>query len=133
MWVEGGTARLSTLAFGAGMVGYGLEVVGQAPQVTLTLPAQSGRSPESAAVLTDLGYAMIAIANLPLAVMFAAVAVVSLRTGAFPAWLGGSRGWPRWPRWRCRSRSSIREGRWHRRAGQATSSISCPWSGWSRQ
>jgi hypothetical protein len=85
---EGGTARLSTLAFAAGMVGYGLEVIGQAPQVTLTLPAQSGRSPESAAVLTDLGYAMIAVANLPLAVMFAAVAVVSLRTGAFPTWLG---------------------------------------------
>ena len=85
---EGGTGRLSTLAFTAGMIGYGLNVIGQAPQITLTLPAASGMAPGSAALLTDLGYVMLVVANIPLAVMYAAVAVVSLRTKVFPTWLG---------------------------------------------
>lgn len=85
---EGATGRLSTLAFAAGMIGYGLNVVGQAPQITLTLPSQAGMEPGSAAVLTDLGWVMLIVANIPLAVMFTAVAVVSLRTRVFPVWLG---------------------------------------------
>lgn len=85
---EQGTGRLATVAFGAGMVGYGLNVVGQAPQITLTLPSQAGMQAGSAAVLTDLGYVMITIANIPIAVMFLAIAVVSLRTRVFPTWLG---------------------------------------------
>jgi hypothetical protein len=88
MQAEGGTGRLSAVAFGAGMIGYGLNVVGQAPQITLTLPSRAGMPPEVAAVLTDLGYVMLIVANVPLAVMFAAVAVVSVRARAFPAWLG---------------------------------------------
>jgi len=39
-------------------------------------------------VLTDLGWVMLIVANIPLAVMFTAVAVVSLRTRVFPVWLG---------------------------------------------
>jgi hypothetical protein len=85
---EGTTGRLSTLAFAAGMIGYGLNVVGQAPQITLTLPSAAGMAPGTAAVLTDLGWVMLIVANIPLAVMFAAVAVVSLRTRVFPIWLG---------------------------------------------
>jgi hypothetical protein len=85
---EGATGRLSTLAFAAGMIGYGLNVVGQAPQITLTLPSAAGMEPGSAAVLTDLGWVMLILANVPLAVMFSAVAVVSLRTRVFPVWLG---------------------------------------------
>ncbi len=85
---EGATGRLSTLAFAAGMIGYGLNVVGQAPQITLTLPSAAGMAPGSAAVLTDLGWVMLIVANIPLAVMFFAVAVVSLRTRVFPVWLG---------------------------------------------
>jgi hypothetical protein len=85
---EGATGRLATLAFAAGMIGYGLNVVGQAPQITLTLPSAAGMAPETAAVLTDLGWVMLIVANIPLAVMFFAVAVVSLRTRVFPLWLG---------------------------------------------
>src|SRR6266487_4842902 len=85
---EGATGRLSTLAFAAGMIGYGLNVVGQAPQFTLSLPSAAGMAPGSAAVLTDLGWVMLIVANIPLAVMFFAVAVVSLRTRVFPVWLG---------------------------------------------
>lgn len=85
---EGATGRLSTLAFAAGMIGYGLNVVGQAPQITLTLPSAAGTAPGSAALLTDLGWVMLIVANIPLAVMFFAIAVVSLRTRVFPVWLG---------------------------------------------
>ncbi len=85
---EGATGRLSALAFAAGMIGYGLNVVGQAPQITLTLPSAAGVAPGSGAALTDLGWVMLIVANVPLAVMFFAVAVVSLRTRVFPAWLG---------------------------------------------
>jgi hypothetical protein len=86
--VEGGTGVISATASGAGLLGYGLSIVGQGPQITLTLPAQSQIQPEMAAVLTDLGYAMITVANVPIAVMFAAIAVLTLRTGGFPRWLG---------------------------------------------
>ena len=85
---EGATGQLSTLAFTAGMIGYGLNVVGQAPQITLTLPSAAAWQPGSAAMLTDLGWVMIIVANIPLAVMFFAVAAVSLRTRVFPVWLG---------------------------------------------
>jgi len=85
---ESAPGRLSTLAFTAGMIGYGLNMVGQAPQITLTLPSAHGMTPGTAAVLTDLGWVLLIVANIPLAVMFFAVAVVSLRTKVFPVWLG---------------------------------------------
>jgi hypothetical protein len=85
---EPGTGRVTMIAFTAGMIGYGLIIVGQAPQITLTLPAQASMDPALAALLTDLGYVMLLVANIPLAVMFTAIAVVSLRHGAFPTWLG---------------------------------------------
>ena len=70
------------------MVAYGLDIVGQAPQITVTLHAMDGVGPTSAATLTDLGYVILVVANIPLAVMFTAIAVVSLRSRAFPIWLG---------------------------------------------
>ena len=85
---EDAPGRLSTLAFTAGMIGYGLNVVGQAPQVTLTLPSAHTMTPGTAAALTDLGWVLLIVANIPLAVMFFAVAAVSLRTKVFPVWLG---------------------------------------------
>ena len=85
---EAGTGRVTMIAFTAGMIGYGLTIVGQAPQITLTLPAQASVDPALAALLTDLGYVMLLVANIPLAVMFTAIAVVSLRNAAFPTWLG---------------------------------------------
>jgi hypothetical protein len=84
---EPGTGRLSSIAFGAGMICYGLNVVGQAPQITLALPTAAAIEP-AAAMLTDLGYVMLLVANLPLAVMFSAVAMASLLSRAFPKWLG---------------------------------------------
>jgi len=85
---EAGTGRVTMIAFTAGMIGYGLTIVGQAPQITLTLPAQASVDPALAALLTDLGYVMLLVANIPLAVMYTAIAVVSLGNAAFPTWLG---------------------------------------------
>lgn len=85
---EGGTAPISGIAFGAGVVWAGLNVVGLAPQLSLTLGAGRTVDAAVAATLTDLGYTMLTLANLPLGVMLTAVAVTSLRTRAFPAWAG---------------------------------------------
>jgi hypothetical protein len=78
----------ATIAFGAGAVGYGVNVVGQAPQVTLTLPTEAAIPGQTAGVLTDLGYALLALANAPIAVMFGALGIGILRSRALPAWLG---------------------------------------------
>jgi len=85
---EGGGAPLAHVAFGSGLVWAGLNIVGQAPQILLTLPSQAALDPTLARLLADLCFVMLNVANLPLAVMFAATAMVSLKTHALPAWLG---------------------------------------------
>lgn len=80
--------RVSMIAFTAGMVGCGLTLLALGPQLALTLPDRSWIEPATAAMAVDLGYVMLTVAGLPMAVMYAAVAVVSLRDSAFPAWLG---------------------------------------------
>jgi hypothetical protein len=85
---EPGAGPVTMIAFTAGITGYGLIILGQAPQITLTLPAQASVDPALAALLTDLGYVMLLVSNIPIAVMFTGIAVVSLRHGAFPTWLG---------------------------------------------
>jgi hypothetical protein len=47
MKAEGGTGRLSTVAFGAGIIWAGTNVVGQAPQIALTLPSSRMIRPQS--------------------------------------------------------------------------------------
>jgi hypothetical protein len=81
---EGGTGRLSTVAFGAGTVWVGVNMVAQAFQIGL---ATNPRAAAPVALIATMN-AVFTIAALPLAVMMAAVAVVSLRYRAFPAWLG---------------------------------------------
>jgi hypothetical protein len=81
---EGGTGRLSTVAFGAGIVWVGINMVAQAFQIGLTANPRAG----APVALIGTANAVFTIAALPLAVMMAAVAVVSLRYWAFPAWLG---------------------------------------------
>jgi hypothetical protein len=81
---EGGTGRLSTVAFGAGLVWVGINMVALAFQIGLVANPRAG----AAAALIGTMNAVFTIAALPLAVMMAAVAVVSLRSRAFPAWLG---------------------------------------------
>lgn len=85
---EGGTGRLSTVAFGAGLVGIGINMLVQAPQSALAMASNRQVEPGLAGMISDLGYALSTIAYVPVAVMLIAVAVVSFRHKAFPAWLG---------------------------------------------
>jgi hypothetical protein len=85
---EGGTGRLTALMFGAGLVGIGLQAAIQAPQSALAMASDGTLDPQLAAMTSNLGYALSVIAYVPLAVMLAAVAVVTLRTRALPVWIG---------------------------------------------
>ncbi len=84
---EGGGAPLANAAFGAGILSSGLNIVGQAPQILLTLPSQAALDPSLARLLADLCFVMLNVANLPLAVMFAATAAVGFKTRVLPVWL----------------------------------------------
>ena len=66
----------------------GLNILGQAAQITLTLPSQARIPPEVAAAVADLCLVTLNLANLPAAVMFLAIALLSLRLRAYPRWLG---------------------------------------------
>jgi hypothetical protein len=81
---EGGTGRLSNIAFGAGVAWTTLNMLAQAFQIGAASDPQ-GAAPTA---LIKTMTAVFTIANLPLAVMLAAVAVVSLRHHAFATWLG---------------------------------------------
>src|SRR6266511_5118943 len=81
---EGGTGRLSTVAFGAGVASTVITVVALAFQIGLATAPGGDVAP----ALVGTMDALFTVANLPLAVMLIAVAVVSFRTRAFPAWLG---------------------------------------------
>jgi hypothetical protein len=81
---ESGTGRVSTVAFGAGVTWIGVNVVAQAFAVGLAMAPAAGAPP---ALISTMN-AMFTIAALPLGVMLIAVAVVSLRHRAFPAWIG---------------------------------------------
>jgi hypothetical protein len=85
---ESETGRLSTVAFGAGVIWAGLQMMLQSVQVALAMGVGGDVAPGLAGMLGDLTYALSVIAYVPMAVTLAAVAVVTLRTGVFPAWLG---------------------------------------------
>jgi hypothetical protein len=81
---EGGTGRLSMVAYGAGVASTVVTLVALAFQVGLAGAAGDAGQP----ALVGTMDALFVIANLPLAVMLIAIAVVTFRTAAFPAWLG---------------------------------------------
>lgn len=81
---EQGNGRLSSVAFGAGVAWAALNMLAQAFQIGVA-GDPGGDAP--IALLKTMN-AVFTVANLPLAVMLAAVAVVSLRHHAFPVWLG---------------------------------------------
>jgi Domain of unknown function (DUF4386) len=81
---EGGTGRLATVALAAGVASTVVTVVALTFQVGLAAASGGTGQPALVAVMD----ALFTAANVPLAVMLVAVALVSLRTGALPAWLG---------------------------------------------
>ena len=79
---------MSGIAFAAGALAVGLNILGQAAQITLTLPSQARIPPDVAAAVADLCLVTLNLANLPAGVMFLAIALLSLRLRAYPRWLG---------------------------------------------
>jgi hypothetical protein len=87
MRTERGTGTLSTIAFGAGLVSAGLQMVLQCFQVALAVGASTLLERGVVALFGRLGWALSVIAYVPMGVMLAAVAAVSFVYGAFPRWL----------------------------------------------
>ncbi len=81
---EGDRARLSGVALNAGVASTVVTLVALAFQVGLASAALNAGQP----ALVGTMDALFVIANLPLAVMLLAVAVLTFRTGVLPAWLG---------------------------------------------
>jgi len=84
---EEGTGRLSSVAFGAGILWAGLQLVLQSAQVALAMGANAELPAALAGMMGDLTYALSVIAYVPMGIMLIAVAVASWRFKAFPAWL----------------------------------------------
>lgn len=84
---EGPTGVYATLAYGAGVLGVGISALLHGPQVALAMVADGELAPGLAAAMGGLGFVLSLIALVPTAVMLAAVAAASLRTGVFPRWL----------------------------------------------
>jgi hypothetical protein len=87
MRTERGTGTLSTIAFGAGLVSVGLQMILQCFQVALAVGASTPLEHGVVALFGRLGWALSVIAYVPMGVMLAAVAAVSFVYGAFPRWL----------------------------------------------
>ncbi len=81
---EGGSGRLSAIAFGAAVASTVVTLVALAFQVGLARAVGDAGQP----ALVGTMDALFVLANLPLAVMLFAVAIVTFRTAALPAWLG---------------------------------------------
>lgn len=78
-----GRGGLATVAFGAGVASTTVTLVALSVQVGIsTAPAEA-----QLAALVATMTALFTVANLPLAVMLVAVAVLSVQPGAFPRWL----------------------------------------------
>jgi len=80
---EGGSGRLSTVVFGAGVGSTIVTLIALAFQIGLTTAAKNAGVPAMVSTMN----ALFTVANLPMAVMLIAVVVLSFRTKVFPAWL----------------------------------------------
>ena len=84
---EGGSAWLSTTGFGAGLTAVTIGLGGAAP--VLAARYRSGTlDPQLARTLLDIEEASFFLTFLPLAVLLAAFAIVAIRSGVLPGWLG---------------------------------------------
>lgn len=84
---EGDTGTLSTVAFGAGIVAAGLQMILQCFQAALALAAPGTLDRGAVALFAGVLWALSVIAYVPMGVMLAAVATVSFAYRAFPRWL----------------------------------------------
>jgi hypothetical protein len=88
-WAEGGVMRLASVAFAGGVTMVTLLLAAQAPEISGAFAAQDGVLEAPAAqALFAAGEGLFFLAWFPAAALLAATAVVVLRTGTFPWWLG---------------------------------------------
>ena len=87
MRAEGGTGTLSAIAFGAGIVSTGLQMILQCFQAALAVAGAGTLERGTVALFGSLGWALSVIAYVPMGVMLGAVATASFSYGAFPRWL----------------------------------------------
>jgi hypothetical protein len=85
---EGGSGWLSATAFGAGLMSVTIKVASAAPLLAARYRAGDGLDPQLARTLQDINDASFYLSFFPLAVLLAAFAIVVIRSGAFPKWLG---------------------------------------------
>ena len=85
---EGTPGTLSSIAFGAGLIAAAMNISGQAAQIVVTLPSAASLDTHAAAAFEDLCLVTTTLADVPLVVMFAAIAALTLGAHAYPAWLG---------------------------------------------
>jgi hypothetical protein len=78
---------LPATAFAAGIVALAVKLAGVLPAI---LVEQGGLTPPVADALTRFGDVSFMVAMMPLGVLVAAVAAVTVRSRALPAWLGWS-------------------------------------------
>ena len=83
---EGEGGWLSAAAFGGGLVALAVRIASVAP--VLAVRASEGMDPGTAKALLAMNGASFDITFLPLGVMLLATAIVAVRTGALPRWLG---------------------------------------------
>ena len=85
---EGGSGWLSATAFGAGLMSVTIKVASAAPLLAARYRAGDGLDPQLARTLQDINDASFYLSFFPLAILLAAFAIVVIRSGAFPKWLG---------------------------------------------
>jgi hypothetical protein len=84
---EGGTGRLSSVAFAGGIATVALATVGS---TCLTVGAlRPTTTPFILQMLADVNFYVLAVGGFTIAAYLAAGSMVILRSGALPAWLGG--------------------------------------------
>jgi hypothetical protein len=84
---EGGTGTLSTVAFGAGIVAAGLQMILQSFQAAVALAVLATVDRGAVALFGGVLWALSVIAYVPMGTMLGAVAAVSFAYRAFPRWL----------------------------------------------
>ena len=85
---EGGTGRLSTVAFGAGVAAAALAMVTGGVQTALAFKAAGEGNPAVVRAFFDLSNMVDTMTGFPLAAFILATSVVMIRTSAVSRWLG---------------------------------------------
>ena len=85
---EGAGGWLSTTVFGAGLMSVTINMGSIAPVLAARYRSPGGLDPQLSRSLLDIEEASYFIAFLPLAVLLAAFAIIAIRSGDLPGWLG---------------------------------------------